>query len=64
MFDNPEVLAALVSGIFDIFARHKASGATEPLTREQVQEQLTADLNNGESIIAQEFARLGLTPPQ
>ena len=61
---TPEVLVAIVNGVLSILSRHVASGATTPLTNEEVHAQLLQDLQNGETAIAVEFAAKGWALPQ
>lgn len=61
---NPEVVMAIINGVMTILARHQASGASTPLTNEEVHAQLFRDLQDGETAIAREFAGKGWPLPQ
>lgn len=61
---NAETVQILVNGVLAILARHAASGNTTPLTNEEVHAQLMADLQDGQSAIAAEFAAKGWPLPE
>lgn len=60
---NPIIVKALVDGLMTIVTRHFQQTG-EILTNERAHELLLAELDNGDSELAQEFARHGWELPK